>query len=124
MRDPADRDIDHLFHDSLQLHENAPGEHVWHEIEKKLDFEDRALAARMNKRLMRTASIVLLCTVVLSSLIWDAVQKPVMKIGLSKKSPILDVFLRHQEAGNQVALMKPFSFPKFASNGLRRVLRQ
>jgi hypothetical protein len=121
MKDPADRGIDHLFHDSLELHKHAPGEHVWREIEKKLDFEERASSVRTNKRVISTASLVLLCTL-LVSLIWYELQKPAKKPGLSERSPIPGFVLRHLDAGKKVK-QQPFNFPKSISNSLRPVLR-
>src|ERR1700681_794925 len=67
MKDSFQNHVDNLFREMLQFHKKEPRRHVWENIEKELDKENKIALANKSKRGLKKISGLVLMSFFLSS---------------------------------------------------------
>ena len=69
MKDSFQNHVDELFRNMLQFYKKEPGKHVWQNIEKELDEDDKAALVKKSRAGFKKAGTLILLFFVLGSVI-------------------------------------------------------
>jgi hypothetical protein len=67
MKNSFENHIDKFFRDLLQFHKKEPGKHIWENIEKELETEDKVAFNKTNNKELKKISVLLVLFFFLSS---------------------------------------------------------